>query len=165
MNCGCYSVNASDISPVLILLDADIVTTKKVVKAKDFFTTHLKAVDMLDQDELVTAIRFKPQAGMVSVYDKFRVRDAVDFAIVSLAYAVQMKDGVIESAKTVLGGVAPVPMTREKVDAYLAGKKPSEEVAEEAAALAAEGAQAMSHNAYKIQEVKALVKKMVLGLC
>ena len=33
------------------------------------------------------------------------------------------------------------------------------------AALAAEGAQAMSHNAYKIQEVKALVKKMVLGLC
>ena len=36
MNCGCYSVNASDISPVLILLDADIVTTKKVVKAKDF---------------------------------------------------------------------------------------------------------------------------------
>lgn len=29
MNCGCYSVNASDISPVLILLDARIVTTKK----------------------------------------------------------------------------------------------------------------------------------------
>ena len=165
MDCGCYSVNASDISPVLILLDADIVTTKKVVKAKDFFTTHLKAVDMLDQDELVTAIRFKPQAGAVSVYDKFRVRDAVDFAIVSLAYSVQMKDGVIESAKTVLGGVAPVPMTREKVDAYLAGKKPSEEVANEAAELAAEGAQAMEHNAYKIQEVKALVKKMVLGLC
>ena len=48
---------------------------------------------------------------------------------------------------------------------YLAGKKPSEEVANEAAELAAEGAQAMEHNAYKIQEVKALVKKMVLGLC
>ena len=32
MNCGCYSVNASDISPVLILLDARIVTTKKTVR-------------------------------------------------------------------------------------------------------------------------------------
>lgn len=30
MNCGCYSVNASDISPVLVALDAEIVTTKKV---------------------------------------------------------------------------------------------------------------------------------------
>ena len=28
MNCGCYSVNASDISPVLVALDAEIKTTK-----------------------------------------------------------------------------------------------------------------------------------------
>ena len=59
MNCGCYSVNASDISPVLILLDARIVTTKKTVRAADFFTTRLKAADMLDTDELVTAVRFR----------------------------------------------------------------------------------------------------------
>lgn len=164
MNCGCYSVNASDISPVLILLDADIITTKKTVKAVDFFTTNLKAYDMLDQDELVKAIRFKAPESYVTVYDKFRVRDAVDFAIVSLAYAYKMNDGVIEDAKLVLGGVAPVPMPRPAVAEMLRGKAPNEALAEEAAELAAEGTIAMEHNSYKIQEIKALVKRMVNGM-
>lgn len=164
MNCGCYSVNASDISPVLILLDARIVTTKKTVRAADFFTTRLKAADMLDTDELVTAVRFRVPEGYTTAYDKFRVREAVDFAIVSLAYAYMMKDGLIEDARIVLGGVAPVPMERKKVEAFLAGRKPDEALAEAAAELAVEGTAAMANNSYKIQEVRALIKKMILDM-
>ena len=164
MNCGCYSVNASDISPVLILLDARIVTTKKTVRASDFFTTRLKAADMLDTDELVTAVRFRVPEGYTTAYDKFRVREAVDFAIVSLAYAYRMKDGLIEDARIVLGGVAPVPMERKKVEAFLAGRKPDEALAEAAAELAVEGTAAMANNSYKIQEVRALIKKMILDM-
>ena len=164
MNCGCYSVNASDISPVLILLDARIVTTKKTVRAADFFTTRLKAADMLDTDELVTAVRFRVPEGYTTAYDKFRVREAVDFAIVSLAYAYRMKDGVIEDARIVLGGVAPVPMERKKVEAFLTGRKPEEGMAESAADLAVEGTTAMANNTYKIQEVRALIKKMIMDM-
>ena len=164
MNCGCYSVNASDISPVLILLDARIVTTKKTVRAADFFTTRLKAADMLDTDELVTAVRFRVPEGYTTAYDKFRVREAVDFAIVSLAYAYRMKDGLREDARIVLGGVAPVPMERKKVEAFLAGRKPDEALAEAAAELAVEGTAAMANNSYKIQEVRALIKKMILDM-
>ena len=164
MNCGCYSVNASDISPVLILLDARIVTTKKTVRAADFFTTRLKAADMLDTDELVTAVRFRVPEGYTTAYDKFRVREAVDFAIVSLAYAYRMKDGLIEDARIVLGGVAPVPMERKKVEAFLSGRKPDEALAEAAAELAVEGTAAMANNSYKIQEVRALIKKMILDM-
>ena len=164
MNCGCYSVNASDVSPVLILLDARIVTTKKTVRAADFFTTRLKAADMLDTDELVTAVRFRVPEGYTTAYDKFRVREAVDFAIVSLAYAYRMKDGLIEDARIVLGGVAPVPMERKKVEAFLAGRKPDEALAEAAAELAVEGTAAMANNSYKIQEVRALIKKMILDM-
>lgn len=164
MNCGCYSVNASDISPVLILLNAQIVTTRKTVRASDFFTTRLKAADMLDSDELVTAVRFRIPEGYITAYDKFRVREAVDFAIVSLAYACRMKDGLIEDARIVLGGVAPVPIERKKVEAFLAGRKPDEELAESAAELAVEGTVAMANNSYKIQEVRALIKKMVLDM-
>lgn len=164
MNCGCYSVNASDISPVLILLDAEIVTTRKTVRAAEFFTTSLKAVDMLDQDELVKEIRFKVPEGLTTGYDKFRVREAVDFAIVSLAYAYRLKDGVIDEARLVLGGVAPVPMEKGDVASLLTGKKPEEQLGEEAARLAVKDAVAMEHNSYKIQEVKALVKRMVAGM-
>lgn len=56
MNCGCYSVNASDIANAVLALNGTIVTTKKAIPAVDFFTTKLKAYDMLDADELVTAI-------------------------------------------------------------------------------------------------------------
>ena len=119
---------------------------------------------MLDQDELVKAVRFRVPEGHTTAYDKFRVREAVDFAIVSLAYSYRLKDGVIEDAGLVLGGVAPVPMVRRETADFLKGKKPDEELAEKAAQMAVEGAQAMEHNSYKIQEVRALVKRMVLGM-
>jgi len=32
LNCGCYSNNVSDISPVLVALNAEIVTTNKAIK-------------------------------------------------------------------------------------------------------------------------------------
>ncbi len=161
MNCGCYSVNASDISPVLVALDADIVTTKKTIKAADFFTTKLKAVDMLDGDELVTSIKVNIPEGYTMAYDKFRVRDAVDFAIVSLASLYKLDKGVIKDAKVVLGGVAPVPLRRTAVENLLIGNKPSDALAEEAAALAVKDADVMKDNAYKVQEVRTLVKRFV----
>ena len=53
MNCGCYSVNASDISPVLILLDARIVTHKENRKGGGLFYHPPGKQLMLDTDELV----------------------------------------------------------------------------------------------------------------
>jgi NADPH-dependent glutamate synthase beta subunit-like oxidoreductase len=161
MNCGCYSVNASDISPVLIALDAEIITTKKTIKAADFFTTELSTTDMMDQDELVTAIRFKIPDGYAMSYDKFRVRKAIDFAIVSLASLYKLENGVIKDVRVVLGGVAPIPMRRSDVESILTGEKPSPQLAERAAEAAVADAMPMKDNVYKTQEVKALIKHMV----
>ena len=161
MNCGCYSVNASDISPVLVALDAQIVTTKRVVDAANLFTTKLAVKDMLEKDELVTAIRFAVPDGYVMKYDKFRVRKSIDFAIVSLAYLYKLEDGVIKDVRLVLGGVAPVPLRREEAECVLMGQKPSAELAEKAADTALQGCLAMKDNGYKKQEVRALIKRMV----
>jgi NADPH-dependent glutamate synthase beta subunit-like oxidoreductase/CO/xanthine dehydrogenase FAD-binding subunit len=161
MNCGCYSVNASDISPVLVALDAQIVTNKKVIDAEDFFTANLDVKDTLDRDELVTAVRFEVPQGYVMKYDKFRVRKAIDFAIVSLAYMYKLEGGVIKDIRLVLGGVAPVPLRREEAETMLLGQKPSAELAEKTAEVALKGSFAMQHNNYKKQEVKAAIKRMV----
>jgi NADPH-dependent glutamate synthase beta subunit-like oxidoreductase/CO/xanthine dehydrogenase FAD-binding subunit len=161
MNCGCYSVNASDISPVLVALDAQIVTTKKVIDAENFFTEKLDVKDALDKGELVTAIRFAVPKGYTMKYDKFRVRKTIDFAIVSLAYLHKVENGVIKDVRIVLGGVAPVPLRREVAETVLIGKKPSPELAEKAAEAALEGSWAMKDNNYKKQVVKALIKRMV----
>ena len=164
MNCGCYSVNASDISPVLVALDAEIKTTKKTLSAAELFTEKLKVKDMLDPDELVTEIDIPVCEGVSAHYDKFRLRDSVDFAMVSLASAYELEGGVIKSARLVFGGVAPVPLRREAAESYLTGKAPTEENAEEAARIALEGAVPFEKNAYKVQVAMSLVKQSVLRL-
>ena len=116
MNCGCYSVNASDISPVLICLDGTIVTTKKEISADSFFRTTLKAKDQLDHDELVKAVRFKDIPGYKTGYIKARIRPAIDFALESLAYAYKAANGVLEDIRLVAGGVAPVPVRLKEAE-------------------------------------------------
>ena len=161
MNCGCYSVNASDLSPVMVALDATLKTTKKEIKAADFFTTTLKATDMLEKDEIVTEIDIPKLDGYVTKYNKFRMRDAIDFAMASIAYAYKLEGGKIADIRVVLGGVAPVPLKLTAVEALLKGKAPSEALAKEAAELAVEGAEGIGHNDYKVQEVRAFVERMV----
>ncbi|MDR1514819.1 MAG: FAD-dependent oxidoreductase [Synergistaceae bacterium] len=164
MNCGCYSVNASDISPALIALDAEIVTTKRTIGADAFFTTKLEARDMLDRDELVVSIRFSVPSGFKMGYKKFRVRNAIDFAIVSLAYLYKVEAGKITDAKLVLGGVAPTPIRAKEAESAMIGQAPSAELAGKAAESAIEGAAVMKDNAYKVQIVRALVKQMVAAM-
>ena len=158
MNCGCYSVNASDISPALLLLDADIVTTKKTVKAEEFFTAHLDTKDQLEAGELVKEIVIKPDADAITHYEKFRIRKSLDFAIVSLAssYKAGGKD-----IRLVLGGVAPVPVELKKVEEYLAGKTLTDEVIAKASEMAVEGALPIRNNEYKIHEVRVMVKRFL----
>ena len=158
MNCGCYSVNASDISPVLLLLDADIVTTKKTVKAEEFFTAHLDTKDQLEAGELVKEIIIKPDAEAITHYEKFRIRKSIDFAIVSLASS--YKEGG-KDIRMVLGGVAPVPVELKKVEEYLTGKTLTEDVIATASEMAVEGALPIRNNEYKIQEVRVMVKRFL----
>ena len=164
MNCGCYSVNASDLSPVLVALHATVRTTRKEIAAADLFTHTLKVKDMLEPDEIVTEIRIPLESGREMHYDKFRLRDSVDFAMVSLASVYRMENGRIAAADVVLGGVAPVPMVREQAAQYLTGRTPDEETAVHAAELALEGATPFEKNAYKVEIAQTLVKRSVLRL-
>ena len=164
MNCGCYSVNASDLSPVLVALRAVIRTTRKEIGAAELFTQTLKVKDMLEPDEILTEIQIPVESGREMHYDKFRLRDSVDFAMVSLASAYTVEDGRITAADVVLGGVAPVPLRQEEAERYLIGRAPDEETAERAAALALADAVPFEKNAYKVEVAASLVKQSVLRL-
>lgn len=162
MNCGCYSVNASDMSPVLIALGAKIHTTRQVFEAEDFFGV-MHAADKLEPGEIVTEITIPKQEGWRTGYLKMRLRESIDFAVTSLAYAYKEEDGVIRGARLAAGGIAPVPVRLFKVEELLTGKAVTEELAEEAAQLACAGAAPLKENAYKLQEIKVQIKRS-LGL-
>ena len=164
MNCGCYSVNASDLSPVMVALGAELVTNKKTIPAEKFFTTELKAYDMLEPGEVVTEVVIPKKPGYVTHYEKFRLRDSIDFAMASLASAYKLEDGKIKDISIVLGAVAPIPMRAKAAEALLMGQTPTPELAKKAADAAAIGAAGIGHNDYKVQEIKAFTERLVLSM-
>lgn len=164
MNCGCYSVNPSDTAPALIALGATIKTNQREMSAADFCCTEADIRQLLNEGEVVTAIEIPVLKDCVMHYDKFRVRESVDFAIVSMASIFGKEDGKIARSKLILGGVAPVPVRLNEVEAYLAGKDITEEVAKEAGEIAVRHAIPMSHNKYKITEIQAMVESAIMRL-
>ncbi|HVI41945.1 MAG TPA: FAD-dependent oxidoreductase, partial [Anaerovoracaceae bacterium] len=164
MNCGCYAVNPSDIAPALVALDATIKTNIREISANDFCTEKLKVTDVLYPGEIVEEINVPLVVGAKMHYDKFRLRNSIDFAIVSVASMYAVEKGKISGARIVLGGVAPMPLRVPSVEGYIIGKEVNEAMAQEAAEIAVRDALAMDNNAYKIQEVRALLKNSILRM-
>ena len=164
LNCGCYAVNPSDIAPVLVALDATIVTNQRRVSAEEFCCDKLKVSEQLNPGEIVQLIEIPLAEGAVMHYDKFRLRNSVDFAIVSVSSLYSVSNGKITGAKVVLGGVAPVPIPARELSGWLIGKEVNEQTAETAAAIAVKAAMPLTENAYKVVELQALIKNSILRL-
>lgn len=165
MNCGCYSVNASDLSPVMVMMDATVKTSLgREIAVADFFCTNLKSYANLEQGEVVTELVIPEKEGYVTGYEKFRMRSSIDFSMASLAWAYRLEGGQIADIRLVLGAVAPVPVRLFKVEEFLRGKVPTAEIAAEAGEMATEGTESMGHNDYKIDEIRTFVRRLVESL-
>ncbi len=165
LDCGCVAVNASDLAPALVALGATIRTTRRSIAAEDFFAALPLRTTALEEGELVAEIDLPPpRPGSAFSFHKFRIRNSIDFPIVSVAAAFVLAGGLVESARIVFGAVAPVPLRATRVEEFLAGKAPSEETAEAAASIAAGGTFPLSCNGYKVQVLGALLKKAILAV-
>ena len=164
-NCGCLAVNPSDMANMLYAYDAKIVTNQRVVSAKDFFGTYAKIQTVLHPGEIVKEIVVPPvKAGTAARYTKFRIRDAIDFAVVAVASVIRCDEaGVVTDASLVLGAVAPVARKCEAAERYLIGKKLGAGTAAQAADLCLEGAIPLDRNQYKIDVTRTLVRRTLLG--
>ena len=163
-NCGCVAVSASDLAPALIALRATVKTTRRRLPAESLFTAAESKTTVLAPDELIEEIEIPaPPPGSHQAYYKFRIRNAIDFPIVGLAFCSEMRDGKFHDARVVLGAVAPVPLAARELEALLEGQAPSEALAEEAALFAVRDAQPLARNRLKVEVVKALVRKAILN--
>jgi NADPH-dependent glutamate synthase beta subunit-like oxidoreductase/CO/xanthine dehydrogenase FAD-binding subunit len=162
--CGCVAVNASDLAPALVALGAKIATTERTIAAEEFFAAGVASTTALRPGELVTEIRIPPApAGSRQRYHKFRIRNAIDFPIVGVASLLALDGKKVKEARIALGAVAPVPMRATEAEQFLVGKSLTEQNAEVAAGLAVKAAQPLAKNAYKVQIVKALLRKSLLA--
>ncbi len=161
----CFAVCPSDTAIALTALEAKIkiagANGTRSVAISNFFTP---LGNSLNQDELVTEVRIpNPPQGCRQTFLKFTIREPVDFAIVSVASVITVKDRVCVEAKIALGGVAPTPLRAKGAEQVIKGRPLSAATAEDAARAAVFGASVLSGNAYKVEITKVLVKRAILS--
>ena len=169
----CVAVSPSDTAPALVALGAtarivDSSGRERTVAMDKFFVTpreNVRRETVLQPNEILIELQV-PDAPAASraVYMKEMVRETFDFALSSVAAMLTMKNGVVEDARIVLGGVAPVPYRALKAEEALRGKRLDEATAAAAGVAATDGARPMTKNAYKVPLTQAVVKRALLSL-
>jgi CO/xanthine dehydrogenase FAD-binding subunit len=105
----------------------------------------------------------KPRDGVRQTYLKFTLRNPIDFGIVSVASVIALEGGICTDARIALGAVAPSAVRAKKAEEVIKGRPIDLNGAAEAAEQAVAAARPLSMNAYKIEIIKALVKRAILS--
>jgi xanthine dehydrogenase YagS FAD-binding subunit len=126
----CIATHPSDAAVALAALDAVVHTRgpggERAIGIDDFFLLPGDTPERehpLEHGELITAIEV-PAAEVArrSSYLKLRDRESYEFALVSVAAAVSVQDGVITDVRLALGGVATKPWRARRAEANLVGQ-------------------------------------------
>jgi xanthine dehydrogenase YagS FAD-binding subunit len=116
----------------------------------------------LKEGELITFIDI-PEASKAfakaSHYLKVRDRHSYAFALVSVAAALVVEDGMIKDARMALGSVAAKPWRDKEAEAMFIGKKPSRALFQQIADKTMESAKGYGENDYKIKLGKRAIVK------
>jgi xanthine dehydrogenase YagS FAD-binding subunit len=112
----------------------------------------------LEPGELITAVTL-PAEGFAgrSVYRKARDRASYAFALVSVAAALEIEDGVVRDVRLALGGVAHRPWRASEAETALKGGPASEAAFRAAAAAELAPATGLRDNAFKIELARRLI--------
>jgi hypothetical protein len=165
ISCGCLAIGPSDLAIALVALEASILTTKRSLPSHAFFAATATRSTVLEPDELIKEIQIpKPPKGARQSYTKFTLRKPVDFAVVSVASIITLRNGVCADARIALGAVAPAPVRAKAAEEALKGAIIDEDGAAEAAKLALADAAPLGMNAYKAEIARTLVKRSILGV-
>ena len=101
--------------------------------------------------ELILGVELAPDGFAERAhYLKVRDRASYAFALVSVAAALEVRDGIVRDAALALGGVAHKPWRRPAAEARLVGRAPTDEAFGDAADVLLQGAQPASQNGFKL---------------
>jgi xanthine dehydrogenase YagS FAD-binding subunit len=167
---ACVATHASDVAVALVALDAEIrlvsAAGSRTVKLDDFYRLPGETPDVendLRQGELIAEV-LVPRLDWAqrSTYVKVRDRQSYEFALCSAAVALDIQDSRIVDARVAVGGVATKPWRLTSVEAALRGAPATLATFEDAASLAAEGAQPLSGNGFKVSLLKRTVVRALI---
>jgi xanthine dehydrogenase YagS FAD-binding subunit len=154
----CVATHPSDMAVALTALDALIEVQgedgQREIPITDFYRLpedEPQRDTILEHGELITAITL-PALLMArsSTYHKVRDRASYAFALVSVAAAVEIRDGVIVDSRIAFGGLAHKPWRASRAEQVLRNAAATEALFEQAAGAELADAAPLADNAFKI---------------
>jgi len=163
----CIALHASDLAVALVTLDA-VVHVQGTggmlrVPLTEFYRMPSGSPDrenVLEHGQLITAVEIPlPAPGTVSGYLKIRDRASYEFALVSVAAAVDIRDGACYDARVGLGGVGTIPWRAYAAESVLRGARPGPEVFRDAAAAALRDTFTVPGTAFKVHLARRAIER------
>jgi xanthine dehydrogenase YagS FAD-binding subunit len=155
---ACVATHPSDMAVALVAFDAVVRVIgpagARAIELADFHrlpgeTPHLDTV--LRRDELVVAVELPPSDSAArSTYRKVRERASFSFAVVSVAAALDVRDGRIDDVRIALGGVSHKPWRARVAEDALRGESADGATFDRAARAELAQAHPLRDNAYKV---------------
>jgi xanthine dehydrogenase YagS FAD-binding subunit len=140
---------------------------EREVAAAEYFTLptlqNVLKENVLEDDELLTHVVLPAPGNVKTGHYEVRYKASHDWPLAFTTVVLAMSGSTIQSARVVLGAVAPVPWRSKPAEDALAGKALDEAAAAAAAEAAVSEAKPMSENAYKVQITRTAVKRAILN--
>jgi xanthine dehydrogenase YagS FAD-binding subunit len=155
----CIATHPSDMCVALAALDARVLATgrdgERSIAFADFHRLPGDTPQLdtnLKNDEIITAIELPPKR-FATNYSYLKIRDRLSyaFALVAIASALEIENGLIKEARLALGGVAHKPWRDRETEALLRGTRASRESFVQAADNMLRDARGFGHNDFKIE--------------
>jgi xanthine dehydrogenase YagS FAD-binding subunit len=168
----CIATHPSDVAVALVALDAVVHTRgpngERAIGIDDFFLLPGDTPERehpLEHGELITAIEV-PAAPVArgSMYLKFRDRESYEFALVSVAAAISVRDGVVAEVRLALGGVGTRPWRARRAEESLLGQRAVESSFTEAARQELAQASPRPQNAFKVELARRAIVRALITL-
>jgi len=138
---------------------------ERLVPAAEYFTPptrNVRVENVLAPNELLTHVILPAPGNLRSGHYEVRYKTSHDWPIAFATVLLAMNGTTVQSARVVMGAVAPIPWRSPAAEQALAGKTITEATAAAAAEAAVQGATPLTQNAYKIQVAKTAVKRAIL---
>ena len=162
-------VSPSTVVPILIAYGAKIRLEgsqgKRELPLEKFFTipkTENEREHDLRSNEIVTELVLPPAANVNTAHYEIRQKEAFDWPLAVAAVALKMNGSSAQSARVVLGYVAPMPWPSPEAEQALTGQPINADTAQKAAEAALTNAKPLSQNSYKIQLARVALKRAIL---
>jgi xanthine dehydrogenase YagS FAD-binding subunit len=167
----CIATHPSDLAVALVAFDAVVHVIgpggSRAIAIDDFYVLPGDAPQRehpMGHGELIVAVDLPGAVVAVrSTYVKIRDRQSYEFALVSVAAAMAVSDGVVRDVRLALGGVGTKPWRARRAEAELVGAPASRESYERAAAAELSAADVRAHNAFKVPLAQRTIARVLAG--